>query len=382
MRSIAELSKNILKCTRCGNCQYYCPSFTTSRLETHVARGRLQLIKRRLDDQADYNETFIKRINQCLLCGNCSVNCPAGINTEEIVEYFRGLSVKQAGASHVMSMTAKNIESVGNITGDGRENRLLWAENMDAGSVRIGEPAEYIYYAGCVSALYPSSYSIPQTFAKLLNIAGLDWSVMGETENCCAYPLVIGGMGEEAVRTMQENAKAAGAFGARVLVTTCPSCYNMWTEVYPKILTDMPDVRIYHGSQLLAELVKKNAFRFKETDAVVTYHDPCDLGRKCSIYDEPREVLSAIPGINLVEMKFNRGNAFCCGGGGNIEMNDPELGGKVAQQRVSQALDAGAQVIVTSCQQCKRTLTGGARQLRARIKVMDLSEFILGAIEE
>ena len=381
MKATAELKQNVLKCSRCGNCQYYCPSFTVSRKETHLARGRIQLIKKNLGDEAAYSEVIAKRMNQCLLCGNCTQNCPSGICTEEIIEKTREAYVSRLGASQILETTAKNIANVGNITGDSRENRLLWFENMEAGAVRVNETAKYIYFAGCVPTLYPSSYSIPQAFSGLMNKAGLDWAILGEAENCCSYPLIIGGMAEAAVETMERNIRGITAAGAEYIVTTCPSCYHTWKEIYPGVIPDMPDIKVLHGTQHLAELVRNGAIKFKETNRVVTYHDPCDLGRKSGIYDEPREIIGAIPGVKFIEMKFNRESAFCCGGGGNLEMNDAELSGKVAQQRVQQALDTGAELIVTSCQQCKRTIAGGARQKRARIKIMELSEFVFSAVE-
>jgi len=380
MKNITEIGQDVLKCNRCGNCQYYCPSFTVNRTETHVARGRLQLIKRNLNEKSPVSETFTKRMYQCLLCGNCSQNCPAGINTEEIIEKFRELCVGQMGPPQAMDLTAKNIELNGSITGDSRENRLLWFENMDAGSVRVGEKAKYLYWPGCVSSLYPSSYSVPQNFSKLLNKAGLDWTISGDKENCCSYPLFIGGMAEKAAGIIKQNTNEIKTSGAEFLVTTCPSCYHMWKIIYPQIIKDFPEINILHGTQLIANLVMEKAFQFKETNCIVTYHDPCDLGRKSRIYDEPREILSAIPGVKFAEMKFNREKAFCCGGGGNIEMNDPALGSKVAQQRISQALETKADTIVTSCQQCRRTLSGAARQMRARIKVLDINEFLIGSI--
>ena len=468
--------ENVDKCNRCGNCQYYCPTFAASRRETHVARGRLQLIKKTLENKVNggggdddsgggggnngggggnsgdgdgdsgfkgvfndsndvnnvemnltgetkavYSDSFIKRINQCLLCGNCSQNCPAGICTEEIVENIRKIIVERTGPSQQMGLTARNISNEGNITGDNRENRLLWLDNMESGSVRVlrldniesrserllrpgnmeaglarqlqpgnmiagsvsrvGETAEYIYFAGCVPTLYPSSYSIPQTFSKLLNKAGLDWAILGKRENCCSYPLMIGGMAEAASAAIVRNTREIAEAGAKCLVTTCPSCYHMWKEIYPKTVANMPDIKILHSAQLLAELAKAGAFRFKETRCTVTYHDPCDLGRKSGIYDEPRQIINSIPGVRLNEMRFSRKNAFCCGGGGNLEMNDTQLSGKVARLRVEQAIGVGAEIIVTSCQQCKRTLAGGARQIRSKIKIMDLSEFILHALE-
>jgi len=376
MKSISDIIRDVSKCNRCGNCQYYCPSFNVSRRESHVARGKLQLIRKNLEEGSVYSDTFVKRVEQCLLCGNCSQNCPAGLCTEDIMEDIRELCVAQAGPSKAMAMTAANIAEVGNITGDVRENRLLWMENLEPGSVRVGEQAENLFFAGCVSTLYPSSYAIPQTFSKLMNKAGQDWAVIGKDESCCGYPLIIGGMAESAKSVMEQNIREVVKSGARRLITTCPSCYHVWKEVYPHAAQDMPDIEIYHATEFIEKLVREGALWFNESSCTVTFHDSCDLGRKGGVFEEPRDTLRAIPGVNLVEMKFHHENAFCCGGGGNLEMNDSALSGDIAKQRVKQAQDAGAEIIVTSCQQCKRTLTGGARQMRARIKVMDISEFI------
>ena len=381
MKTIKEIKDAIQRCNRCGNCQYFCSAYLASRMETQVARGKVQLIRKYLEEEKDFSEIFVKRVNQCLLCGNCSQNCPAGLCPDEIIEDIRELYTDRLGPQPSMEATAKNIGDAGNITGDSRENRLLWFQNMEGQSVKIGQPSEFLYLAGCVSTLYPSSYSIPQTFASLLNKAGLDWSILGEKENCCSYPLLIGGMKKTAQKIAEENVSSVTSLGFKNIVTTCPSCYHTWKDVYTKIIPDMPAINILHGTQLLAKLTREGAFKFRETNCTVTYHDPCDLGRKSGIYDEPREILRSIPGVKLVEMKFNREKALCCGGGGNLEMNDSAFSGKVAQNRISQALDVKAEIVITSCQQCKRTLTGGARQKRAKIKVMDLSEFMLNAIE-
>ena len=381
MKTAIDLEQSVLKCSRCGNCGYYCPSFSVSKLETHLARGRLQLIKKRVEGQSEYNEKLAKRMNQCLLCGNCTQNCPAGVCTEDAIEKTREICFSQLGAQQMLDMTAKNIANVGNITGDKRENRLLWFENMPAGSVKVGGKAEYIYFAGCVPTLYPSSYSIPQAFSGLLNKAGLDWAILGAEENCCSYPLIIGGMKDAALKVIEQNVQSIKASGAKYIVTTCPSCYHAWKDIYPEVSPDMPDVKVLHAAHLLTELSGKGVLKLKETNTTVTYHDPCDLGRKSKVFNEPREIIKSIPGVNLKEMKFNRESAFCCGGGGNLEMNDTELSSKVAQQRVEQALATEADVIVTSCQQCKRTLANGARQMRAKIKVMELSEFVMSSIE-
>jgi len=376
-----ELLKDVLKCSRCGSCQYFCPSYSATKMETHVARGRNQLIKHGIKDPASFNDTLATRINQCLLCGNCTANCPSGVLPDENVKKAREACIEQLGIQKVLGSVSEYIDSVGNITGDKRENRLLWFENMEPGSVRVNEKAEYIYFTGCVPALYPSSYSIPQEFAKLMNKAGLDWTVLGANETCCGHPLILGGLKDQAIKIMQQNVKDIAATGAKTLVTTCPSCYHSWKKVYPEYVKDMPAIEVLHSTQLLAKLVKDGKLKLKETNTVVTYHDSCDLGRRSGIYNEPREVISAVPGVTLKEMKFNRAGSFCCGGGGNLEMNDPELSGKVASQKVDLAVKTGAETVVTACQQCKRTIAGGVRAKRAKIKVMDISEFLMGAVE-
>lgn len=385
MHELKDYQEMINKCSKCGNCQYYCPTFRASRLESYVARGRIELAAAALDGRInDYSDTFIKRMNQCLLCGNCSQFCPPGVESEKIITAMRGECIKQKGASGVLAHVKNSVESVGNITGDAPANRMLWLENMGQlpEGLKINEPAEIAYLPGCVPTLYPSSYSIPQAFVKIMSRAGLSFTLLGEHETCCGYPLLIGGMQEEAKQAAIKNVDKLKELGIKKVVTTCPSCYHMWTDYYPELIGIKQPFEVMHGSVLLQELVADNKLKVNEKKLVVTYHDPCDLGRKSGIFEEPRQILESIPGLELKEMKFNRLEAMCCGGGGNLEMNDAELSGKVAQERVKQALNTGAAVIVTTCQQCKRTLQNAARLMRARIKVMELNELVNEALGE
>lgn len=383
MKSMEEYRELLLKCTRCGNCQYHCPSYIASRREPLVSRGRLELIRNVLDNKLEYSDLFFKRMNQCLLCGNCSNICPAGIKTEDIIEAARAECIKKKGVSGPLKAVEENVEKDGNITGDASSNRLLWLENLK-GKIeppKQSEPAEYAYLTGCVPALYPSSYSIPQAFVTLLQKAGVDFTLLGESEICCGYPLIIGGLIEQAKRTAEKNIGILHQLNVKYAVTTCPSCYHMWNDLYPELLGRKPDFKIIHGTQLLESLINENRLKLKEVPVKVTYHDPCDLGRKSGHYDTPRNILRRIPGIELVEMKYTKDDSRCCGGGGNLEMHDPELGNRVAAERIRQAMDTGAKTLVSACQQCKRTLQGGARLQRARIKVMDISELVLEALE-
>jgi heterodisulfide reductase subunit D len=131
----------------------------------------------------------------------------------------------------------------------------------------------------------------------------------------------------------------------------------------------------------LADLIGLGAFDLKAVNKIVTFHDPCDLGRNSGIYDEPRQILEAIPGLTLVEMKDHREYALCCGGGGDVEMADAEVAQAVGRRRILQAQDTGAELIITACQQCKRTLLGAARKEKVRIRTLDIAELLWEALQ-
>ncbi|PKM90178.1 MAG: hypothetical protein CVU87_03005 [Firmicutes bacterium HGW-Firmicutes-12] len=379
MKELKEYKEMISKCSKCGNCQYYCPTFKVSRIEPFVARGRIELVSAALDGRIEeFSDLFMKRMNQCLLCGNCSQFCPPGVEAEKIITAMREECVAQKGVTGVLKNVKDSVAAVGNITGDAPANRMLWLENMaePLKGLKVNEPAEYAYLAGCVPTLYPSSYSIPQAFVTILSNAGVSFTLLGAEEICCGYPLLMGGMREEAKIAALKNINKLKELGIKKVVTTCPSCYHMWKDYYPELVETDEPIEVVHASVLLQELTNKNELQFNEKKLVVTYHDPCDLGRKSGIFDAPREILTSIPGVELREMKFNRLSAMCCGGGGNLEMNDAELSSQVAQERIKQAINTGATILVTSCQQCKRTLQNAARQMRARIKIMELNEMV------
>jgi Fe-S oxidoreductase len=157
---------------------------------------------------------------------------------------------------------------------------------------------------------------------------------------------------------------------------TCPSCYHSWHHVYPEVVGDL-GIEVVHAVEMMAEMVGEGRLPMKPgRQMVVTYHDPCDLGRKGGIYEAPREVLRALPGMTFVEMDSRRETSLCCGGGGNLETFDPDLGAEVAAKRVAEAQAVEAQVIASACPQCERTLTRATRANRVRIRVMDVAQLV------
>ncbi|MEE9610493.1 MAG: (Fe-S)-binding protein, partial [Desulfatiglandales bacterium] len=202
----------------------------------------------------------------------------------------------------------------------------------------------------------------------------VDFTILGGDEWCCGFPLIGAGMPEKIKTLMEHNLQKVKEVGAKKIVFTCPSCYHMWKNFYE------PEVELLCTSELLEQLLSEKRISLKEINATVTYHDPCDLGRNSGIFESPREVLKAIPGIRLIEMPNNRQMANCCGGGGNLEMVDPELSAKVAQMKIEEILETGADMVVTSCQQCVRTIATRARRQKINLVVKDLTDLVAEAM--
>ena len=277
----------------------------------------------------------------------------------------------------------QNILSAHNISADDNSNRLMWSENLEQvpQGLERQKGARTLYFVGCVSSFFPMTYVIPQAFVQILEAAGESFTALGGEEWCCGYPLVMAGMGAQAGETIRHNVAQVRELGAERVVTTCPACYHMWKHFYPEILGEELDVEVVHSTQVLAQLLEQGRIKLKGMPNRLTYHDPCDLGRKNDLYDPPRRVLQAIPELSFAEMSDNRRDALCCGGGGNVETFNPNLVGELSQRRFSQALETEAQIIVSACPQCERTLTAEARREKARVKVMDLMEFVWRALD-
>lgn len=383
MKEIAAYSDMMTKCIRCGFCQAHCPTFKAAGAEPFVARGRMEMVNATFDGRLEgYTEGVMKRMNQCLLCGNCSLNCPPGVEIDKIVEAYRAAYIKEKGIPNVLNSVKTNVNETGSITGDQPYNRMLWMKNIEdrMEGIKVNQSAEYAYFTGCVPSLYPSAYNIPQTFTGILKAGKVSFTLLGDKESCCGYPLAIGGLPDEARRVAENNVQALKRLGVGKIVTGCPSCYHMWKDYYPELLGGALEMQVLHSTELLSQLISEGRLKFKEMPLEVTYHDPCDLGRKSGIFDPPREILKNIPGMVLKEMRNNRLDSMCCGGGGNLEMNDAGLSSKVAQNRIKQAQDTGAKIVVTACQQCKRTLQAGATTMKARIKVKDITEIVYEAL--
>jgi Fe-S oxidoreductase len=179
---------------------------------------------------------------------------------------------------------------------------------------------------------------------------------------------------------VQHNVQQVHAVGAEKVVFTCPSCYYAWSHLYPEF-EDVSGIQLQHASEHMVELLAGNGLALGPVEQVVTYHDPCDLGRKSGVYDAPRELLARIPGLEFRELPASRENSRCCGGGGDVEVADDTVTAGVAALRAEEAQEIGARYLLSACQQCKRTLQEGARQNKIRVRAMDLMELVWQSVQ-
>lgn len=370
-------NEKVRTCIQCGSCTGSCVAVDGMGINPRQLWRRIQM---GMEPETMGSMAFWN----CTTCGLCDNRCPRGIPMSRLMLSLREKYAMDGGEIKGVAQTLANLKRSGNITGDEQSNRLLWLDNLvltDHDREKLfRKRSDAVYFTGCVGALFPQVGGIPQSLTKLLLKTGADFSLM-EDELCCGYPVMAGGKNtDDLAEYAGHNISAIERKSAKTLILSCPTCYYMFANIYPGIYGKPLPFRVMHYSEYL-ENELPGEFADPGSDTVVTYHDPCDLGRKLRITDPPRELLRRLPGVTLREMRFSGAEGKCCGGGGNLEMANPELSFSIAAKRIDDALSVGAEYLLSSCQQCKRTLQNAARKSRARIKVLDILEFIVTRME-
>jgi len=371
-------SEKLRRCIQCGTCSATCP---TAYAMDYSPRQIWRMVQLGLRDEVLDSSTFWL----CTTCKACQVRCPRDIDLMDAMISLKEYAFSaDVNVPEGMRPFGDTITSSYNISGDNNQDRQIWSQNLERVPLGV-EPcrrqAEVLYFIGCVSSFYPRVYSIPQSFVQIMERADVEFTTLGGDEWCCGYPFHIAGMGDHMREFAQHNVEQVRAVGAKKVVFTCPSCYYTWTHLYPD-LVDLSGIQFQHASEFLAELLAGDGLALGPVEEVVTYHDPCDLGRKSGVYDAPREVIARIPGLEFREMSASRENALCCGGGGDVEVADRDVPVGVAAQRLAQVQRTGARYVLSACQQCKRTLQEGARQNRIRVRAMDLAELVWKSMQD
>ncbi len=367
-------------CARCGACNAVCCTHREQEWESTSPRGWLTMLRSLAGASGrlgDIPPEFVQRVFNCTTCGKCGQACPAHIDLRRLWLALRENIVDRGLGPNFIDQMKQVVEREHNVFDFPNEERAEWVEFMsDAPDHRYQkEQAEVLYYVGCVSSFSAAAQGIPRALAKVLEESGTDFAILGGEEWCCGFPLLAAGLRREAEDLIAHNRERLRSLGARTVVFNCPSCFHMWKHEY-----GLEGIELLHHTEYLARLIAQGRLTLGKIEDIVTYHDPCDLGRNSGVYEAPRDVLKSIPGLAVVEMLHNREEALCCGGGGDFEMLAPAMTRKIATRLVQEAVNADARRLVVACPQCKRVEMSGVEALKSNIRVTDLAELILESL--
>ncbi len=378
--NIAQLKKlqyeEVAKCTRCGFCLPNCPTYAVRRTEAFTPRGRNAITRAVIEGDLELTPYLAQAIFTCLGCGACTKACFPGINTKDAVLSDRACLTEIQAHPKVFEKLAQTLDQYHNISEDDNESRANWGQYLRnvPNEVLEKDKAEIVYFVGCGASFVHTAQKIPADLAAIMYRAGLDFTILGGEEWCCGSPLLGAGMPDKVTELKNHNLEKFKSIGAKEVVFSCPSCMHTWKTLYGT------DAKLRHSSQVLSDLIRQDKLELKQLELKLTYHDPCHLGRNSGVFEEPREVIKSIPGIEFVELANNRNFSLCCGGGGNVEMVDPDLSAAVARRKVEEIQSTGADTVVSSCQQCLRTIGAAARSEAVELNVLDLTQLVAKAL--
>jgi Fe-S oxidoreductase len=366
---IKETGGEALKlCYQCGLCETVCP----------WNRVRDFLIRRIMHQaQLGVVDFGSEDLWLCATCNACVERCPRGVKIIDVMRAMRRLLVPDgvvpASIPNLRSVMT-SIASVGNPWLQEPENRTKWAQGL--GVKEFTEQTELLYFPCCTPAFDPRAQKIAQATSEILNKAGVDFGILGAKEVCCGESARKAGNEDLFKRLAKENIKTFIDSGVKKILVSSPHCYHAFKNEYPEFKANF---EVVHITQFLHELIKEGRLKITgEYKKKVTYHDPCYLGRHNGIYDEPREILQSILGLELVEMADYRETALCCGGGGGRLWMETKKGERFADIRLQQALDVGAKVLVVACPYCIIMFEDSrlALENNEAIEVKDITEIV------
>ncbi len=381
-------------CTRCGECTSTCPTGGEAQdIELVTPRGKILKLKEfcrmqyglraKLLGPKDIPEAQLRelasRSYECTICGQCKTVCPAHLDTISMWENMREFLVANGlGPMEAHAQIVKSIENYGNPWMQPRTQRSRWAKRIET-EVKtkdvLKEKCEVLYFVGCTAAYDPNIRDMAENTARVLVNAGVDFGTLGNDEGCCGSTLLRTGLQESAKKMVEKNIELFERASPSLIVTSCAGCFKTIKQDYPKMGVVRP--KVVHVTQLVNELLDSGRLRLdKRVEGTATFHDPCHLGRHNGLYDEPRRILEAVPGLRLVEMERNRAEARCCGAGGGVKTAFPDLAQKVSALRVEDAERSGADMLVTSCPFCYQSLKAGLEAKPSRVSMHDLMELV------
>lgn len=422
--SLEDFAGEMDRCSQCSYCKWIpfdqmkswrfaknCPSIAYHNFNSYSARGRYSVGRSLIRGQIGYTDTLRRIIFTCLTCGSCDVSCKICRYNLEPLEMVRELKFRAVEDGQGLDAHKAVIQSVRenhNIMSQPRARRGDWADGLDVPRLPK-EKAEVVFHAGCRFSYDPDLQATARAAVSLLRNAGVNVGIMGEREMCCGGRIYSMGYRDDFARLAEANIRAWAGAGVKTVVTSCADGYHAFKRLYPRLGLQ---VEVLHTVEFIARLIEEGKIRFRSpVPMTVTYHDPCHLGRQgepyvpwngvekkilnqiivyeprrpryngaWGVYDPPRAILRAIPGIELVEMERIREYSWCCGAGGGVREAYPEFSMWTAAERITEAKATGAESLVSACPWCERNFMDAIGAMGEPMQVYDIVDLVQKAM--
>jgi len=415
--SLEKYRWDLVNCERCSMCKWVhpwrvnskeraplCPSMQKYKYDAYSAQGRFDLARALLEGEIELTPKVLEVIYTCTLCGACDVTCKFSRDMEplEILHELREYVVKEGKGPLPGHMPAvESIRKNNNPWLQPSTRRAHWARKLKLKDLNK-EKAEVLYFAGCTYSYNANLQQVAQATVRIMQEAGIDVGILGNNEICCASPVLKVGMNDLFHEIASKNIKMFNDLGIKKIVTSCAGCYGVFQSQYPAV--GEMNFEVLHSPEIIDQLIQNNKLTFnKSIPMKVTWHDPCHSGRggekqnlwegerikwglsdpprqrnfgAQGVYDAPRSILKAIPGVELIEMERIREFSWCCGAGGGVKSAFPEFALESALERIDEAKATGAEALVTSCPWCESNLSDAIIADGSGLKLFSLVELV------
>jgi Fe-S oxidoreductase len=409
-------------CCRCSCCKFVpmqmvkgfqyanvCPSIAKYNYHAYSGGGRLNIASSMLKKGFSYSDRLLDIVYNCQMCGACGVSCNYAMDMEvlEPISEFRMKCIEDGQTNPALENVINGLRKTGSLV-PVKGKRGDWAAGLDLKDA-TKEQVDVLYHVGCLTSYDKDMQKLARATVKILQKAGVNFGIAGDTETCCGGRAYQMGYKEDFLNQAKKNMAIIKKAGVKTLVTGCADGYQALKVLYDRY--DLKgDLEVLHISEYIDRLIKEGKLKPRnKVDISVTYHDPCRLGRlgepwvhwegkkipgdkfvfdppkvyrrgTYGVYEPPRDVLKSIPGIKLTEMTRIKEYAWCCGAGGGVIESNPGFATWTARERIDEAVSTGAEAIVTACPWCEKNFNEALKESGSGIKVFDIVELVEKAI--
>ncbi|UCD08339.1 MAG: (Fe-S)-binding protein [Dehalococcoidales bacterium] len=409
-------------CCRCSTCKFIpmqqvkgeqyvnvCPSIARYNFHAYSAGGRLNIGSSMLKNGFNYTDRLLDIVYNCQMCGACGVSCNYAMDMEvlEPIHEFRIKTIDDGHTNPALEKTVASLKKTGSMV-PVKGKRGDWAKGLNVKDASK-EKVEVLLHIGCLVSYDKEMQKLAKSTVKILQKAGVDFGIAGDAETCCGGRAYQMGYKDAFMEQAKKNAAMIKKSGANTVVTICADGYQAIKVLYERYQL-REDVEVLHISEYVDKLIKDGKLKpRRKLYLAVTYHDPCRLGRlgepyvhwegnkipgdrfvfdppkpyrrgTNGVYEPPRDVIKAIPGIRFSEMTRIKEYSWCCGSGGGVSDSNPEFAVWTSKDRISEAISTGAETIVTACPWCEKTLNEAVKESGSNMKVYDIVELLEKAI--